>query len=356
LSTRTSKGSSVAEVNPYDVSSEEMAAALIAVRPTLTQRQLTVFGEMYGAQEGFHAIHAGLADVLGNVGGKLTEYFGSRPDPKYQLSWLAYPVDRNGRKYWQLRENVVNAFSLLGWFGKATRLPKSAEAGGQSLRVAEVVSQLSKTSRRLLHTMSSAPVYEMSSSELAIAMGWRGGIAANGAIGRLGRSFYKHLGHPEAIQPGEFEWWHVVATGRNDPSRGFVWRLRPYVVEALRAETYPLNSEELGVDVPPIGVRNPQTEELTIIEIARDERVRRWVASNAKGRCEACEKPAPFTGADGLPFLEVHHLKTLAEGGSDQISNAVAVCPNCHRELHQGKRAIEVKERLYSRVPRLIAE
>ena len=39
---------------------------------------------------------------------------------------------------------------------------------------------------------------------------------------------------------------------------------------------------------------------------------------------------------DNSPFLEAHHIKQLAKGGLDTISNAVAVCPNCHRELHYG--------------------
>ena len=41
---------------------------------------------------------------------------------------------------------------------------------------------------------------------------------------------------------------------------------------------------------------------------------------------------APFIKENGAPFLEIHHLKRLADGGSDTISNTVAICPNCHRE------------------------
>jgi len=39
---------------------------------------------------------------------------------------------------------------------------------------------------------------------------------------------------------------------------------------------------------------------------------------------------------DNTPYLEVHHKIQLAEGGEDSIENAIAVCPNCHRELHFG--------------------
>lgn len=57
----------------------------------------------------------------------------------------------------------------------------------------------------------------------------------------------------------------------------------------------------------------------------------------ANGVCERCGAAAPFIRAsDGTPYLEVHHKKRLADGGEDTVENAIAVCPNCHRELHFG--------------------
>lgn len=61
------------------------------------------------------------------------------------------------------------------------------------------------------------------------------------------------------------------------------------------------------------------------------------VLSRAKGVCEGCTKPAPFLKkADGKPYLEVHHVQLLANGGEDTPENAIALCPNCHRERHFG--------------------
>jgi len=61
------------------------------------------------------------------------------------------------------------------------------------------------------------------------------------------------------------------------------------------------------------------------------------VLERAQGMCEKCQQPAPFLrAADRTPYLEVHHIITLAEGGNDTVDNAMAVCPNCHRELHYG--------------------
>ncbi len=57
----------------------------------------------------------------------------------------------------------------------------------------------------------------------------------------------------------------------------------------------------------------------------------------ANGICEVCKKQAPFIRAsDGDPYLEVHHLIPLAEGGLDSLENVVALCPNCHRQKHFG--------------------
>lgn len=61
------------------------------------------------------------------------------------------------------------------------------------------------------------------------------------------------------------------------------------------------------------------------------------VLLRANGSCELCNKPAPFTRkSDGTPFLEVHHKKWLANGGEDSVENAIALCPNCHRQQHLG--------------------
>ena len=37
---------------------------------------------------------------------------------------------------------------------------------------------------------------------------------------------------------------------------------------------------------------------------------------------------------NNLPYLEEHHVKQLADGGTDSMDNVVAICPNCHRRMH----------------------
>ena len=43
---------------------------------------------------------------------------------------------------------------------------------------------------------------------------------------------------------------------------------------------------------------------------------------------------APFLDRNREPYLEEHHIKRLADGGTDTIDNVVAICPNCHRRMH----------------------
>ncbi|WP_369063310.1 HNH endonuclease [Burkholderia gladioli] len=61
------------------------------------------------------------------------------------------------------------------------------------------------------------------------------------------------------------------------------------------------------------------------------------VLIRADGRCEKCHCEAPFRRrTDGSPYLEVHHIRRLADDGEDTVENAQALCPNCHRESHFG--------------------
>ena len=81
----------------------------------------------------------------------------------------------------------------------------------------------------------------------------------------------------------------------------------------------------------------PERVQIISIGYRRNADVIVAVLNRANGICERCNKNAPFVRrSDGTPFLEVHHRKPLAEGGEDTTENALALCPNCHREVHHG--------------------
>lgn len=86
----------------------------------------------------------------------------------------------------------------------------------------------------------------------------------------------------------------------------------------------------------------PQRLPVVVLAYARNPDVVAEVLERAKGICERCMKPAPFLRRqDKSPYLEVHHKKQLADDGEDSVENAIALCPNCHRESHYGASAAQ---------------
>ncbi|MDI1336352.1 MAG: HNH endonuclease signature motif containing protein [Lacunisphaera sp.] len=111
---------------------------------------------------------------------------------------------------------------------------------------------------------------------------------------------------------------------------------------------------KMGPLPPPPGQKIPGRIKTTVTQIERDPAVKAWVLQNAQGECDLCGKPAPFEDFDGVPFLELHHVRFLADHGEDTIENAVALCPNCHRACHYSQNRKKLKARLYKRRPRLV--
>ena len=109
-----------------------------------------------------------------------------------------------------------------------------------------------------------------------------------------------------------------------------------------------------GLAEKPKGVAQPRRVPGASDRIARDPAVAAWVEQLAAGKCAACNNPAPFLRGDGRSYLEVHHVVPLGLGGPDVVENAVAVCPNCHRECHSGVNAKQLIEKLYAQNPHLV--
>lgn len=72
--------------------------------------------------------------------------------------------------------------------------------------------------------------------------------------------------------------------------------------------------------------------------VERSQSVRSYALARAAGRCECCGAAAPFEDSRGQPFLEVHHLHRLTDGGPDLPDRVAAICPNCHRKVHHAAR------------------
>lgn len=96
------------------------------------------------------------------------------------------------------------------------------------------------------------------------------------------------------------------------------------------------SSEERGKRLH-LAPKKPEIITTTTTIFRRNPDVVAEVLYRAQGRCEECKHEAPFMRAsDGTPYLEVHHIDPLSEGGDDSVENAIALCPNCHRQAHYG--------------------
>lgn len=90
----------------------------------------------------------------------------------------------------------------------------------------------------------------------------------------------------------------------------------------------------LRKDLENFDKNHPNAQKVEILKTERSAKVSAYVKERANGVCQLCNKPAPFYNKKGEPYLECHHIIWIANGGADEPSNAVALCPNCHRKMH----------------------
>lgn len=101
------------------------------------------------------------------------------------------------------------------------------------------------------------------------------------------------------------------------------------IVQKKQAEALYLQEKALSY-----GSIAPEKRDTKASHYIRNPKVIEYAKSRAKGVCQLCGAPAPFNDKNGMPYLEVHHIRWLSRGGPDTISNAVALCPNCHSKMH----------------------
>ena len=82
----------------------------------------------------------------------------------------------------------------------------------------------------------------------------------------------------------------------------------------------------------------------------RSAAVKIYALKRAGGICESCKLPAPFNTKGNIPFLEVHHIRRLSDGGPDHPAFVIALCPNCHRKAHYYENKKEFNDQLLKEV------
>ncbi len=213
----------------------------------------------------------------------------------------------------------------------------------------------------LLQAHFDAPSHTATWAQLADRVGYASGRAVNLHYGRLaGR-----VAHELRITDPPNGFWLSVLAGwaeEADPGGHTAFVLRRPVIEALVSLGIFRNSPET-FETLEIVEQDFEREVEKALALSQQERrghltqypkypskvsavttifrrnpyVVAEVLIRARGICESCHARAPFFRlSDGTPYLEVHHRIRLADGGEDTVENAVALCPNCHREAHYG--------------------
>jgi 5-methylcytosine-specific restriction enzyme A len=121
--------------------------------------------------------------------------------------------------------------------------------------------------------------------------------------------------------------------------------LRNLTMEQLRQKAY-----ELGVSAPTAAAEGGRNY------YHRSEIVKAYVLARANGVCQSCKACAPFTRADGSPYLEPHHVRRLSDGGPDHPRFVGGICPTCHRRIHHGADRAAVNEALMAYLEQAEAE
>ena len=150
-------------------------------------------------------------------------------------------------------------------------------------------------------------------------------------------SLWKHIAYYESLGHGNLNKLRSVVTSFAASLPGLP-SSEAASAEFEAAVVASLNDSEL-LRAKRLAKANPvPSVQLVVAKVfRRNPDVVATVLARAKGICESCTAPAPFSRShDGTPYLEVHHRRQLAAGGEDIVKNAIAVCPNCHRKAHYG--------------------
>jgi predicted HNH restriction endonuclease len=139
-----------------------------------------------------------------------------------------------------------------------------------------------------------------------------------------------------------------------------IWRAEYSTVDAkstaavVQIEAERLEIQDLAQLIAKYAARSrppsrPSLRSLSAREYDRDPLVIAIGRKRADHRCEIadCKHPT-FETADGIRYVEIHHIIPLADGGEDTIENVACLCPAHHREVHLGLNARQLTDQLKS--------
>lgn len=209
---------------------------------------------------------------------------------------------------------------------------------------------LKENDKDLFEFYLGVPNNSATATEVRDALAYRDVGAVNLHVARLAKRLAPIFGYQPTIRGnGQQRWWPCLFDGRSERN-GFVWTLKSEVAEWFKSirdnELSEIFEEKVRLALRDARARQrrlavaskiPKKRSVQVVEFIRNPDVVAEVLERASGHCQQCGNPAPFLRRlDSSPYLEVHHIVPLADGGEDTVKNAIALCPNCHRERHYG--------------------
>lgn len=230
---------------------------------------------------------------------------------------------------------------------------------------------LSDKQKDLLAFILSRPSKSSTATEIAQNLGYKNPGAVNLEVWRIAETLSSILGYtPDTREDGSKRWWPALFSGASLEDGSFLWTLKPNVEELIIEHDLISNDPNVGFNngsidkskirimpgIPPKGAEAPRSIFQSVKVYERDRAIKVYLMEAVGCICEVCGWKSDIKDDSGEFYIEMHHLKMLSEGGSDKISNAVLVCPNCHRALHYSALRNEMKQNLLASIPRLIEE
>lgn len=204
-----------------------------------------------------------------------------------------------------------------------------------------------------LRAQHGAPDEATTTEELARLVGLDHFRPMNSLYGRLGRMLAEELGRrPKEQTEDSKHWWSVLSTGTLT-ARGFQWKLRPQVVDALeelgwvdakeRFLPEEISETEAG------SLREGAVRKVRVNAYERSLSARRKCIEHHGCQCYICGFDfGERYGKAGEGFIHVHHQNPLSEGKQnkevDPVEDLKPVCPNCHAVIHRGDSLRSVEE------------
>jgi 5-methylcytosine-specific restriction enzyme A len=214
-----------------------------------------------------------------------------------------------------------------------------------------IFSDLTKIQIDVLHALLVSPNHSATAGQIRTLLGLSAVIQVNAALAQVGKKIFNSLGyHPDGWKEGEFDWWHLLASGEQNHVIGFVWTLRPEVVTALKLCGLSEISASLADEIVDSEALTEGSFRKILVNAYERNPVARAKCLAFHGyRCAACELDFEEKYGDvAKRFIHVHHLRPISTMGEEYIIDPVRdlrpVCPNCHAVIHMSQPPYSIEQ------------